>query len=124
MLADPLSAARHGATAIATYDLLLRDTGFRDRVRPAFVVRVGDLPTSKPLRTWLASLDDVPQLAIDPEDAWQDPAAVVSERHRGDPAQALRTLERVGSASHESWLTEWIDADDAVTRALTSELDR
>ena len=28
LLADPLSGARHGETAIATYDLLLRDPGF------------------------------------------------------------------------------------------------
>jgi 2-succinyl-5-enolpyruvyl-6-hydroxy-3-cyclohexene-1-carboxylate synthase len=123
LLADPLSAARHGATAIEAYDLLLRDPGFRDRVHPALVVRVGDLPTSKPLRTWLASLDDVPQIALDPEDAWQDPAGVVSEHHRGDPVQTLRMLGRSGPASNESWLAEWIDADDAVTRALTSELD-
>jgi 2-succinyl-5-enolpyruvyl-6-hydroxy-3-cyclohexene-1-carboxylate synthase len=124
LLADPLSAARHGGTAIGAYDLLLRDPGFRDRVRPELVVRVGDLPTSKPLRTWLASLDDVPQLALDPEDAWQDPAAVVSERHRGDPAQALLALGRVGAMPDESWLADWTEADDAVTRALTDELDR
>jgi 2-succinyl-5-enolpyruvyl-6-hydroxy-3-cyclohexene-1-carboxylate synthase len=123
LLADPLSAARHGATAIAAYDLLLRDPGFRDRVRPELVVRTGDLPTSKPLRTWLASLGDVPQLALDPQGTWQDPAAVVSERHRGDPTQAWHALGRIGSTPDESWLTDWIDADDAVTRALTDELD-
>ena len=98
LLADPLSAARHGSTAIGAYDLLLRDSGFRGRVRPELVIRVGDLPTSKPLRMWLASLDDVPQLALDPEDAWQDPAAVVSERDRGDPAQTLHTLGVVGAS--------------------------
>ncbi len=48
--------------------------------RPDVVVRVGDLPTSKPLRAWLASLDrDVDQIAVDPQAAWQDPDAVVSE---------------------------------------------
>src|SRR6185437_4220708 len=79
LLADPLSGARHGATAIATYDLLLRDDGFTRRVAPELVVRVGDLPTSKPLRAWLASLNDAQQLALDPEHAWQDPSAAVSE---------------------------------------------
>jgi 2-succinyl-5-enolpyruvyl-6-hydroxy-3-cyclohexene-1-carboxylate synthase len=122
LLADPLSAARHGDTAIAAYDLLLRDPGFCDRVRPELVVRTGDLPTSKPLRTWLASLGDVPQLALDPHGTWQDPAAVVSERYRGDAAPALHALGRVGSVPDASWLTDWIGADDAVTRALTAEL--
>ena len=39
-----------GAAAIAHYDLLLRDPAFADAHRPEFVIRVGDLPTSKPLR--------------------------------------------------------------------------
>jgi 2-succinyl-5-enolpyruvyl-6-hydroxy-3-cyclohexene-1-carboxylate synthase len=124
LLADPLSAARHGDAAIGAYDLLLRDRGFRDRAHPELVIRVGDLPTSKPLRAWLASLGDVPQLALDPAGAWQDPAAVVSELHRGDPAETLRTLALLGSMSDESWLAGWSDADDVVTRALTDELDR
>jgi 2-succinyl-5-enolpyruvyl-6-hydroxy-3-cyclohexene-1-carboxylate synthase len=124
LLADPLSAARHGSTAIGSYDLLLRDPGFRDRVRPELVVRVGDLPTSKPLRTWLGSLDDVPQLALDPEDAWQDPAAVVSERLRGDPAQTLYALGLAAAQPDNAWLADWSEADDAVTQALTEALDR
>ena len=124
LLADPLSAARHGSTAIGAYDLLLRDRGFRDRVHPELVVRVGDLPTSKPLRAWLASLDDVPQLALDPEDAWQDPAAVVSERLRGDPAQTLHALGLVAALPDHAWLADWSVADQAVTHAVTEALDR
>jgi 2-succinyl-5-enolpyruvyl-6-hydroxy-3-cyclohexene-1-carboxylate synthase len=123
LLADPLSAARHGDTAIGAYDLLLRDPGFRDRARPELVVRVGDLPTSKPLRAWLESLGDVPQLALDRDGEWQDPAAVVSERHRGDPAGTLHALGRRGSSPDESWLASWTAADDAVTCALSEELD-
>ncbi len=46
--------ARRGPAAIAHYDLLLRDPEFADAHRPEFVIRVGDLPTSKPLRAWLA----------------------------------------------------------------------
>ncbi|TML08857.1 MAG: 2-succinyl-5-enolpyruvyl-6-hydroxy-3-cyclohexene-1-carboxylic-acid synthase, partial [Actinobacteria bacterium] len=46
LLADPLSWARRGPAAVAHYDALLRSQSF-----PATaVVRVGDLPTSKPLR--------------------------------------------------------------------------
>jgi 2-succinyl-5-enolpyruvyl-6-hydroxy-3-cyclohexene-1-carboxylate synthase len=56
LLADPLSGARRGPAAIAHYDALLRDTGLAGELRPQLVLRVGDLPTSKPLRAWLASL--------------------------------------------------------------------
>ncbi len=125
LLADPLSGARHGATAIATYDLLLRDPSFADRVAPALVVRVGDLPTSKPLRAWLAALNDAEQLALDREGAWQDPAAVVSELDPGDPVAALDALTENGAATgaaRAAWLTAWTDADTAAQAALTAGL--
>jgi 2-succinyl-5-enolpyruvyl-6-hydroxy-3-cyclohexene-1-carboxylate synthase len=121
LLADPLSGARHGPTAIATYDLLLRDPQFSRRVAPELVIRVGDLPTSKPLRAWLASLQDAEQLALDPEAAWQDPAAVVGEVDPGDPVAALRLLER-DPASAPAWLRTWTDGDQAAQSALTREL--
>jgi 2-succinyl-5-enolpyruvyl-6-hydroxy-3-cyclohexene-1-carboxylate synthase len=122
LLADPLSGARHASTAIATYDLLLRDTGFAQRVRPELVVRVGDLPTSKPLRAWLASLDDVRQLAIDPDGTWQDPDAVVSERDDRDPGRALEALTP-DARPDPLWSARWRAADDAATATLTATLD-
>jgi 2-succinyl-5-enolpyruvyl-6-hydroxy-3-cyclohexene-1-carboxylate synthase len=46
--------ARTGDAAIAHYDHLLRSSRFASTHRPEMVIRIGDLPTSKPLRTWLA----------------------------------------------------------------------
>jgi 2-succinyl-5-enolpyruvyl-6-hydroxy-3-cyclohexene-1-carboxylate synthase len=120
LLADPLSGARHGTTAIATYDLLLRDPGFAAHAAPEMVVRVGDLPTSKPLRAWLAGLDDVPQLALDPEGAWQDPAAAVSEMETGDPVATLDAL--TVPTPDPAWLALWTEADAAAQGALTREI--
>jgi 2-succinyl-5-enolpyruvyl-6-hydroxy-3-cyclohexene-1-carboxylate synthase len=123
LLADPLSGARHGATAIATYDLLLRDEVFARRVAPELVVRVGDLPTSKPLRAWLASLTDAQQLALDPEQAWQDPSAVVTEIDAGDPVAALGALHaEARTDGSPRWLQAWLDADQAAQDALTRGL--
>ncbi|HEY6525882.1 MAG TPA: 2-succinyl-5-enolpyruvyl-6-hydroxy-3-cyclohexene-1-carboxylic-acid synthase [Solirubrobacteraceae bacterium] len=123
LLADPLSGARHGATAIATYDLLLRDPGFAERVRPELVVRVGDLPTSKPLRAWLASLSGVEQLSLDPDGAWQDPAAVVSDVDAGDPVAALEALAGAAPAAADpAWLTAWTEADAVARSALSDGL--
>ena len=122
LLADPLSGARGGGAAIATYDLLLRDGSFCDRMRPELVVRCGDLPTSKPLRAWLASLpSDVTQVALDPEAAWQDPAGVLSEVLAADPVHTLRAWTPP-VALHGEWLADWRRADDAVTGVLHSEL--
>jgi 2-succinyl-5-enolpyruvyl-6-hydroxy-3-cyclohexene-1-carboxylate synthase len=121
LLADPLSGARHGSTAIATYDLLLRDPDFAERARPDVVVRVGDLPTSKPLRAWLASLN-TDQLLLDPDGAWQDPAAVVDEIHRGVPAPELKLLAQDPGPVDPAWLQQWRDADTAATGAIARGL--
>jgi 2-succinyl-5-enolpyruvyl-6-hydroxy-3-cyclohexene-1-carboxylate synthase len=121
LLADPLSGARHGEAAIPTYDLLLRDPSLTAGLVPELVIRVGDLPTSKPLRAWLAGLGDVPQLALDPEGAWQDPAAAVSEIEAADPEATLAAWapESVGDPA---WLAAWRAADAAVTEAIDDEL--
>jgi 2-succinyl-5-enolpyruvyl-6-hydroxy-3-cyclohexene-1-carboxylate synthase len=113
VLADPLSGARRGAAAAAHYDLLLRAPGFTDARRPDFVFRVGDLPTSKPLRSWLAKLTEVPQIAVDPDRAWQDPDSVVGMRLRS----AFPRPE--GIEVEEGWLEAWTGPD----AALAVELD-
>ena len=50
LLAEPTSGARRGPAAIAHYDALLRDPDWAAAHAPDLVLRVGDLPTSKPLR--------------------------------------------------------------------------
>jgi len=117
LLADPLSGARHSEAAIARYDLLLRDQRFTAGMTPALVLRVGDLPTSKPLRSWLALLREAEQLALDPESAWQDPAAAVTEIDPGDPVAALGDADRRGPAD-PAWLAGWRRADETASAAI------
>ncbi len=89
LLADPLSGARRGEAAVAHYDALLRMESFTPARRADLILRVGDLPVSKPLRTWLAGLDSVRQVALDPEGAWQDPASVLTRVARVGAVAAL-----------------------------------
>jgi 2-succinyl-5-enolpyruvyl-6-hydroxy-3-cyclohexene-1-carboxylate synthase len=133
LLADPLSGARRGAAAIAHYDALLRDDVLAASLRPDLVIRVGDLPVSKPLRSWLATLNDVPHLALDPEGAWQDPDSVISQSFRLEPTGALAelTTTRPEQAAEQvavdaDWLARWRGADElsaeAIDRVLAGEL--
>ncbi len=128
LLADPLSGARRGPAAIAHYDAILRAaaSGKQDAaMTPDLVVRVGDLPTSKPLRDWLGSLPGVPQLALDPESVWQDPAAVLTASLALDPADTLGGLAaepaplRAGDAD---WLARWRSADELAGEAMLGVL--
>ena len=121
LLADPLSGARHGPAAIARYDALLREPAFLAAARPELVIRVGDLPTSKPLRSWLASMRAVEQWALDPEAAWQDPSSVLSLSSPDDPALTLSSLTPQTPAD-PAWLALWRSADDAAGAAIGCEL--
>jgi 2-succinyl-5-enolpyruvyl-6-hydroxy-3-cyclohexene-1-carboxylate synthase len=127
LLADPMSGARRGEAAIAHYDALLRDGDTCAELVPELVLRVGDLPVSKPLRTWLAGLGaDVPQLALDPEGAWQDPASILAESIALEPAAALaQLLEGDGQAlagRDEDWLARWRGLDGAAAEAMLGVL--
>ena len=138
LLADPMSGARRGDAAIAHYDALLRDEGFAREHTPDLVLRVGDFPVSKPLRTWLASLGDVRQVALDPEGAGQDPASVVCESLALDPAGALRALvgllatsahtQRSSEGANQAreadrdWLGAWRSADELAAEAILGVL--
>jgi 2-succinyl-5-enolpyruvyl-6-hydroxy-3-cyclohexene-1-carboxylate synthase len=145
LLADPMSGARRGDAAIAHYDALLRDETFAARTRPDLVIRVGDLPVSKPLRTWLAGLSDTPQVALDPEGAWQDPASVLNDSLALEPATALAGLtallspptatsttgQRTAPADAQprplpadpDWLAGWRAADERAAEAILGVLD-
>ncbi|MBB4663705.1 2-succinyl-5-enolpyruvyl-6-hydroxy-3-cyclohexene-1-carboxylate synthase [Conexibacter arvalis] len=125
LLADPLSGARRGPAAIARYDALLRDPGFLagPAARPDVVLRIGDVPTSKPLRAWLAGLDPaVPQIALDPERTWHDPDAVVGERVELPLEEALSRLEASRGAGDPAWPAAWRDADAATARAIAATI--
>jgi 2-succinyl-5-enolpyruvyl-6-hydroxy-3-cyclohexene-1-carboxylate synthase len=122
LLADPLSGARRGDAAIAHYDALLRDETFAAEMNPDLVLRVGDLPVSKPLRTWLASLSDIPQMALDPEGAWQDPASVLSDSFALEPASALAKLASSPPVAEVDWLASWRSADERAAEAILGVL--
>jgi 2-succinyl-5-enolpyruvyl-6-hydroxy-3-cyclohexene-1-carboxylate synthase len=123
LVADPMSGARRGETAIAHYDALLRVPEFVAEHTPEVVVRVGDLPVSKPLRNWLHGLTDTVQLTLDPEGAWQDPAGVLSHSLAVEPAQTLRELATLLHGDPDGdWLASWRSADERAALAIFGAL--
>ncbi|MBE9207371.1 2-succinyl-5-enolpyruvyl-6-hydroxy-3-cyclohexene-1-carboxylic-acid synthase [Nostoc sp. LEGE 06077] len=76
VLAEGLSPLRNYADLnphlISTYDLILRNQQLAKQLAPEMVIQVGDMPTSKELRTWLSATQ--PQRwVIDPSDQNLDP---------------------------------------------------
>ena len=61
VLAEALSPVRNYATLnpylISTYDFILRNETSANKLVPDTVIQIGELPTSKQLRTWLNTID-------------------------------------------------------------------
>ena len=84
------------------------------------MLRVGDLPTSKPLRAWLHGMDEALQIAFDPENAWQDPGGAVATILAADPRATLEAIELKNR--DRAWLERWHRADRAAAAAIARAL--
>ena len=134
LLADALSGARSGPAAITHFDLILREPRAAAALAPDAVVRIGELPTSKPLRAWIAGLSDAAHLQMTDAARWSDPASRVDTRAVGPVSEQLDALERwlgargvqmPGAASGTDpggWLERWRQADRAVADAIDKPL--
>lgn len=122
LLAEPLSAARRGPDAIASYDLLLADHRFAAAHRPDFVLRVGRTALSRHL---LAHLDpEVPQILVDRDAAWLDPGRAVRRVVAADPADlCARLADDLPGRGANPWLDAWRDADRRARAAVDAVLD-
>ncbi|WP_427162849.1 2-succinyl-5-enolpyruvyl-6-hydroxy-3-cyclohexene-1-carboxylic-acid synthase [Aliinostoc sp. HNIBRCY26] len=76
VLAEGLSPLRNYADLnpylISTYDLILRNQQLADKLAPEIVIQIGDIPTSKELRTWLDTHQPL-RWIIDPSHQNLDP---------------------------------------------------
>jgi len=99
---------------------LLAAAGFLESRPPEIVVRVGSVPTSRPVWSWMLG-SDVEQVSI--EDAtWRDPLGTVSGAYRADPAITFADLAGRLAPSPDDWLPAWISADQRVSEAVAQTL--
>jgi 2-succinyl-5-enolpyruvyl-6-hydroxy-3-cyclohexene-1-carboxylate synthase len=125
ILAEPTSQLRCGghdrSHVVAAYDLLLRDERFARSVVPDLVLRFGEMPTSKPLRAWLAA-SGASEIVIDPSGGWNEPTNRAAAILRADPTELASgwaaRLEKEERGAPE----RWIAAEAAAQAALNSEL--
>ena len=132
ILAEPTSQLRRGphdrSLVVSTYDHIARDRPAA--LEPELIVRVGDLPTSKPLRQWLSSIEGLEQIVIDPAGEWREPTRRAEVIVRADPSVTARALtERLArlrpgasAVAGSPFASGWIDADAAVRDAVDGRL--
>jgi 2-succinyl-5-enolpyruvyl-6-hydroxy-3-cyclohexene-1-carboxylate synthase len=118
---------------VAHYDALLRAPRWAEDHRPGIVLRLGDTPTSKPLRAWLAGAR---QLVVDRHAVWHEPTRAAERVIAAAPAPLCRHLAAAVRASAgrddpgvralkhaHGWLDSWLAADALVPPALAAQAD-
>jgi 2-succinyl-5-enolpyruvyl-6-hydroxy-3-cyclohexene-1-carboxylate synthase len=133
ILAEPTSQLRRGphdrSLLVTTYDAIVRDRP--EDLEPELVIRFGELPTSKPLRQWLAAIDGLDQIVVDPAGEWREPTRRATTTVRGEPVATARALTdrlsrlRPGAAAvaGSPFATGWLEADRAVRETVDGHLE-
>ena len=133
ILAEPTSQLRRGphdrSLLVTAYDAIVRERPAE--LQPELVIRVGDLPTSKPLRQWLAAIEGLDQIVVDPTGQWREPTRRAATVVRAEPLATSRSLTerllrmRPGSAAVEGspYAAGWLQAERAVRDAVDERLE-
>jgi 2-succinyl-5-enolpyruvyl-6-hydroxy-3-cyclohexene-1-carboxylate synthase len=133
VLAEPTSQLRRGphdrSLVVSAYDHIARDRP--QGLEPELIVRIGDMPTSKPLRQWLAAIEELEQIVVDPAGDWREPTRRADTIVRADPTATVRSLtERLtrlrpgaSAVAGAPFATRWIEAESAVCEAIDGRLD-
>lgn len=132
ILAEPTSQLRRGphdrSLIVSTYDHVARDRPAA--LEPELILRFGDLPTSKPLRQWLAAINDLDQIVVDPVGEWREPTRRAGTILRADPIATARALTdrlarlRPGAeaVAGAPFAAGWLEAERAVRDAVDQRL--
>jgi len=124
ILAEPTSQLRCGphdrSYVVSAYDHLLRDEAFRGEMEPDLVLRFGEMPASKPLRSWLAA-SGANEIVVDPSCGWNEPGRRAAALLRADPTElASGWAARVGE--NRPAPARWLEAERTAREALEAEL--
>ncbi len=126
VVGEPIAGTRRtrgdsAGTVIANADHLLRHPGIAEELCPDVVVRLGGMPTTKPVRLWLETHRPAHVVLIDPANRWNDPSFVVTRHLAADPVTVL--TQAAGVVRRESpWCERWKELDLIADRVITEEI--
>jgi 2-succinyl-5-enolpyruvyl-6-hydroxy-3-cyclohexene-1-carboxylate synthase len=122
ILADGLSSVRYGphdrSLVVDTYDAFLRDASTADGLAPEVVLRLGAVPTSKPLIQFLDAQSRARHIVVDPG-GWRDPSNQATDLVHVDPALLCESLAaRLSTEPDADWVASWQTTNAAARRAI------
>ena len=125
ILAEPTSQLRLGGhdreLVVWPYDAIARLRP--PALEPELVIRFGDMPTSKALRQWLASLRGLRQVVADPAFGWNEPSNQAETIVRAEPRSLATGLAERLAEGRKEWRAAWLDAGQQAAAATEAELD-
>jgi len=128
VLADPASGLRAGLAGddapIAGADLLLREPAAAEALRPELVVRLGGVPTSAAISSWLARHREAEVWLVDPSDDLRDPQHRASRCWRMTSTQFCLAASEQGGPSTATldWRARWRHLESVAREALAAAL--
>jgi 2-succinyl-5-enolpyruvyl-6-hydroxy-3-cyclohexene-1-carboxylate synthase len=126
VLAEPTSQIRLGphdrSLVVSAYDPIARMRPAE--LEPELIVRFGDMPTSKALRQWIASLDGLRQVVVDARFGWNEPSLRAETMVRADPAAFAAAVGSRLDAPRAAtdWADAWMSRSEAAEAAVAEEL--
>ncbi|MEH1919980.1 2-succinyl-5-enolpyruvyl-6-hydroxy-3-cyclohexene-1-carboxylic-acid synthase [Nostoc sp.] len=115
VLAEGLSPVRNYAELnpylISTYDLILRNQQLAKELAPQMVIQVGEMPTSKELRTWIDATQSR-RWVIDPSDQNLDPLHGRTT-HLRISVEDIKA-EEINLSFSSDYVQQWCDAETKV----------
>ncbi|MCB0831204.1 MAG: 2-succinyl-5-enolpyruvyl-6-hydroxy-3-cyclohexene-1-carboxylic-acid synthase [Solirubrobacterales bacterium] len=130
VLAEPTSQFRLGphdrGAVITAYERIARRR--ESSLAPDLLIRLGEFPTSKQLRLWMAETDPA-QTVIDPGYGWYEPVRTADLIVRCDVAALLHQIENTaeqrveGPAGNRFW-NAWMEAEKRERREIESSWTR
>jgi 2-succinyl-5-enolpyruvyl-6-hydroxy-3-cyclohexene-1-carboxylate synthase len=123
IIADPLSNVRLESRQVVRHaDAWLRDPLLAKAFRPQSVLRLGALPASKVVNTWLR--ESQPEVtSVTSTSTLIDPDRITSLHITADIAQLCRDLSQLVSPGESEWHTRWCEAEEAARQTLSQLLD-
>jgi 2-succinyl-5-enolpyruvyl-6-hydroxy-3-cyclohexene-1-carboxylate synthase len=125
VLAEPTSQLRVGnhdrRLVVWPYDAIARLRP--SELAPELVIRFGDLPTSKALRQWLASLPELRQVVVDPAFGWNEPSNQAETVVRAEARSLAGGLADRLTGASQGWQSGWLEAGRRAASAIEGELE-
>lgn len=116
VLAEALSPLRNFSAInpylVSTYDLILRNQKLATQLRPEIVIQIGELPTSKQLRQWLAN-NSHSRYIIDPRPDNFDPIHGKTIHIQTDITKIINNIKSNAQSDQNNftYLKQWCDLD-------------